>query len=111
VCREQHDYAEHVIDGTFDDDRYFALIYSVTKEELDERGSRDRRLWRKANPSMGTLINEADFLADLIEAERMPTAWSEFCRKSFSIWNTGVKRWLNLPQWQACLAESDQTAA
>jgi len=103
VCREQHEYAERVIDGTFEDDRFFGLIYSVTKEELDEHGSRDRRLWRKANPSMGVTINEEDFLADLIEAERTPTAWAEFCRKSFSIWNTGIKRWLQLPQWRACI--------
>lgn len=110
VCREQHDYAERVLDGTFDDDRYFPLIYSVTKEELDKYGSHDRRLWRRANPSMGVTINEEDFAKDLEEAERTPTAWAEFCRKSFSLWNTGIKRWLNLPQWRACMAGDELTA-
>ena len=110
VCREQHDYATHVIDGTFDDDRYFGLIYGVTKKEIDKHGAMCRRLWRKANPSMGVTINEEDFRRDLEEAQRIPTAWAEFCRKSFSIWNTGVKRWLNLPQWRACL-DAEQTAA
>lgn len=110
VCREQHDYAERVIDGSFDDDRYFGLIYSVTLEELMKYGSQDRRLWRKANPSMGETINEEDFRRDLEEAEKMPTAWAEFCRKSFSIWNTGVKRWLQLPQWRACMAADERIA-
>jgi phage terminase large subunit-like protein len=102
VCREQHEYAERVLDGTFDDDRFFALIYGVTPEELEQRGMHDRALWRKANPSMGVTINEEDFARDLDEAARTPTAWAEFCRKSFSIWNTGTKRWLKLLQWRAC---------
>jgi phage terminase large subunit-like protein len=111
VCREQHDYAERVLDGTFDDDRFFGLIYAVSKEELDRHGTHDRRLWRKANPSLGITINEEDFGRDLEEAERTPTAWAEFCRKSFSIWNTGQKRWLQLMQWRACLGGNERTAA
>ena len=102
VCREQHDYAERVLDGSFDDERFFALIYSVTAEELAERGPMDRDLWRKANPSLGHTINEDDFARDVQEAMRVPTAWAEFCRKSFSIWNTGTKRWLNIHQWRSC---------
>ena len=102
VCREQHDYAERVLDGSFEDDRFFGLIYSVTAEELAQLGPMDRSLWRKANPSLGDTFTEEDFARDVEEAMRVPTAWSEFCRKSFSIWNTGTKRWLNLHQWRAC---------
>lgn len=111
VCREQHEYAERVLDGSFDDDRFFPLIYAVTKEELAERGSHDRTLWHKANPSMGVIIHEEDFGRELEEAERVPTAWAEFARKSFSIWNTGIKRWLSLPRWRECLADDERTAA
>jgi phage terminase large subunit-like protein len=110
VCREQHDYAERVIDGSFHDERYFGLIYSVKPVDLAQHGAHDRRLWRQANPSLGVTINEEDFGRDLEEAERTPTAWAEFCRKSFSIWNTGQKRWLQLAQWRACVA-AEKTAA
>lgn len=110
VCREQHDYAENVINGTFEDERFFGLIYSVSKEELDARGPRDRKLWYQANPSLGITINEEEFGRDLEEALRVPTAWAEFCRKSFSVWNTGTKRWLNQQQWRACLAAAERTA-
>ena len=104
VCREQHDYAERVIDGSFEDERFFGLIYAVTKEELDARGYQDRALWRQANPSMGITINEDEFGRDVEEAARTPTSWAEFLRKSFSIWNTGQKRWLSLDKWRRCVA-------
>jgi phage terminase large subunit-like protein len=111
VCREQHDYAERVIDGSFEDERFFGLIYSVTLKEIEQHGIQDRRLWRQANPSMGVTINEDEFGRDLDEALRTPTAYAEFLRKSFSVWNTGMKRWLQLAQWRACQAGDARIAA
>lgn len=102
VCREQHDYAEKILDGTFEDDRYFAYIRAVSKEEIDRHGVDDRRLWRQANPSMGITIDEDEFGRDVAEAKNTPTALASFLRYSFNIWSTGTSRWLNLARWRAC---------
>jgi phage terminase large subunit-like protein len=110
VCREQHDYAANVLNGTFRDDRFFAYIREATKEEIDAQGAEDRALWYKANPSMGVTINPEEFGRDLAEAARTPTAWASFLRYSFNVWNTGAKRWLSVDQWRRCEAQ-DAAAA
>lgn len=109
VCREQHDYAEKILDGSFEDDRYFAYIRSVSREELEERGVDDRELWHKANPSMGITINEEEFGRDVEEAKNTPTAYASFLRYSFNVWATSVNRWLNVGKWRACRESYDES--
>jgi phage terminase large subunit-like protein len=112
VCREQHDYAANVLNGTFRDDRFFAYIRSASKEEIDARGADCRELWYQANPSMGVTIDPEEFGRDLAEAARTPTAWASFLRYSFNVWNTGQKRWLSMEAWRRCLAvDGEATAA
>lgn len=102
VCREQHDYAQGILDGRITDDRYFAYIREATKEEIEQRGVDDRELWHKANPSMGITINEDDFARDVEEAKQTPTAYSSFLRYSFNVWATAENPWLRLEDWHAC---------
>lgn len=102
VCREQHDYAQKILDGTVFDERYFAYIRSCDLEDVQGDGLFDRDQWRKANPSMGITINEDEFAADVAEAAKTPTSLSSFMRYSFNIWATGTQPWLRISDWQAC---------
>ncbi len=105
VCREQHDYAQGVIDGRIEDDRLFPYIREATEEEIQERGIHDRELWRKANPSMGFTIDEEEFARDVEEAVQTPTAFASFKRYSFNVWATAETPWLSVHDWQNCRRE------
>lgn len=105
VCREQHNYAQSILDGQIDDDRFFPYIREATQAEIDKQGIHDKKLWHKANPSMGLTIDEEEFGRDVDEAVQTPTAYSSFLRYSFNIWATSESPWLNQHDWKNNKAE------
>lgn len=102
VCYKQREYAESLVGEHEFDDRFFAYIRGATKEEVAGDGVFDRRVWHKANPSMGITIDEDDFLDDVREAKRMPSAMSSMLRYGFNIWATATDPWLDIDDWNAC---------
>lgn len=98
VCREQHDYAVGVAAGTVKDDRFFGYIREATAED----DIFDKKIWYKANPSMGITINEKEFAADIEEARQSPSSLAAMKRYSFNIWMTAENPWLNLDDWKKC---------
>lgn len=99
VCWEQHEYASKVISGEIVDTRFYALIYSLTEEEIAGDKIYDRALWRKANPSLGFTIDEDEFGRDLAEAMQSPRTRAAFLRYSFNIWAQSVTRWIPMDIW------------
>ncbi len=99
VCREQHDYAHAIIDGTIKDDiRTFGYIRAAGPE--DDWTARET--WYKANPSLGVTIKEDDFAADVKEAQKSLTTQSAFKRYRLNVWATAVNPWLKIESWNAC---------
>jgi phage terminase large subunit-like protein len=101
VCRQEHDYAERIISGQSFDDRYFAYIRCAA--EADDLTSPE--VWRKANPSMGITINEAEFGADVNEAMQSPSSMAAMKRYSFNIWTTSTNPAIKAEDWNACKLE------
>lgn len=101
VCREQHDYAERILSGAEEDDRFFAYIRAA--DPADDWTSLETA--RKANPSLGITINEEEFAADIAEAQKSPTTQSAFKRYRLNLWATAVNAWLKIEDWLACRAE------
>ncbi len=105
VCREQHDYAEAILDGTFHDMRFFAYIRAAaTDDDLE-----DEAVWHKANPSLRETIRLDDFGDDLREAQRTPGSWASFKRYSFGHWSTSTNPWLLLDDWDRCYREFSES--
>jgi phage terminase large subunit-like protein len=98
VCREEHDYAQSIINGTVFNDRYLAYIRAAGKDDDLEKPE----TWRRANPSMGVTIIESDFAAELEEAKKSPASWSGFKRYRFNIWASGTNPWLKQDAWARC---------
>lgn len=98
VCREQHDYAQSVINGTLDDERYFAYIRAA--DTADDWTSLETA--RKANPCLGITIREDDFAADVAEAQKSPATQAAFKRYSLNLWATATNPWLRIEDWLAC---------
>ena len=97
VCREQHDYAQGVLDGTIHDDGFFAYIRAAAPE--DDWTS--PATWRKANPSLGEIILESEMAASVAEARQRPATEAAFKRYRLNVWCTSETPWLRMEDWQA----------
>lgn len=103
ICYEQRGYAIRVLEGTVDDDSYFAIIYTVD----DEAKWSDEKEWRKANPNWGVSINTDDMRDQARLAREIPSERVEFLTKRLNIWLRGETKWMNLDRWNACQSDYD----
>lgn len=95
---EQHDYAQKVLDGEFEDDTFFAFIAAADPEE--DHFS-DVAL-EKANPNIG-ISAKRDYLdAQRTRARRLPNALPEFLTKHLNVWSQQTKGWIALDIWRKC---------
>jgi phage terminase large subunit-like protein len=92
----KYDYATQVINGYFDadgykDDRFIAFIY-----ELDNRKEwTDPKMWKKANPGLGTIKNEATLAEKVERAKKNPSMVKNLLCKEFNIRETSTEAWLS----------------
>lgn len=103
-CYQQHDYTEKVLDGTFEDDSWLGLIYTLDRDP--ETGQiedwEDERNWVKANPNLG-VSKYPDVLRDKVrKAKQQPTALNGFLTKELNIWTTASERAISPERWQLC---------
>jgi phage terminase large subunit-like protein len=95
---EQHDYAQKVLEGVFEDDSYFAFIANADKDD----DWTDPQVWKRANPNYGVSV-KADYLEDLCEkAKRSPAFVNAFLRYHLNIWTEQTDRVIDMDDWKAC---------
>ena len=107
ICYEQHSYVEKILDGVFEDDSYFGIIYTIDRETeggqvLREDDWRKPATWAKANPNLGVSVFQ-DNLADLArKAEKVTSAQNNFLTKRLNVWVNASTGWMNMVYWNAC---------
>jgi phage terminase large subunit-like protein len=74
---QQWQYGEKVNRGEIKDPEFFFLKYAADSKLTDEQ-LEDPKVWREANPSMGTIISEAEFAKSLTRAKRSLVDWQNF---------------------------------
>jgi len=94
----QHEYAQKVIDGIIPAPHFLAVIFAAREED----DWTDRETWRRANPGLGVNVKET-FLRDQCEKARHDTGERiAFQIYNLNIWTHGVKKWLEIADWNAC---------
>jgi phage terminase large subunit-like protein len=93
-----HNYARGVLDGSVEDQRFFAYVRAADSQD----DYREPATWRKANPSLGHTMTEDDFAADVKEAEQSPTSLTQFKRYALNIWAQGGTSAIDQNSWKAC---------
>ena len=101
ICREQHDYAEKVLEGIIQDLSFFAYI-AAAPEDADWT---DPKVWKAANPSFGVTIDAEQFAEDCREAQESPAKENAFRRYRLNQWTEQENRWLKMEKWDACSRE------
>jgi len=98
ICYEQHDLAKRILEGTAQDDSFFAYIAAAD----DEDDWTDPKVWAKANPGLGVTI-KMDYLEQECErAKLVPAYQNTFRRLHLNQWTNQETRWLDLRAWDKC---------
>ncbi|WP_454674851.1 terminase large subunit [Achromobacter pestifer] len=94
----QHEYAEKVLDGIFDDDELLVVIYTVDYQDRWD----DPVEMAKANPNLGVSVYEEQLRAVIERAKRQPSELPNVLTKRLNIWLRGGSRWMGADAWKAC---------
>lgn len=103
MCGEMHDYARQVISGEVLDFAFHGEIYG---NDLDADIT-DPKVWRKANPSMGVIFQEEDFLEELTRARASERDLAAFKRYRLGIWIQSSQAWMPMEHWKRCPPSPD----
>lgn len=102
ICWEQHEYARKILDGSIEDESFFAFILGADEETDDWK---DPKVWERVNPSLGVTIDREAFESDFRAAEEVPRKQNAFKRYHLNIWTAAETRWLDMSTWDACDGE------
>ncbi|GAL18520.1 phage terminase large subunit [Vibrio maritimus] len=98
VLRKQ--YIEPLLNGTIEDDSYFALVYTLDEDDdpFDEEN------WIKANPSLGVSKHVDTMREEAKKARYMPSARNNFLTKHCNVWVNASSSFIDLREWEKCPA-------
>lgn len=96
-CKELDDYAVKVLEGAFENEQFFALMYGI--DEKDDWT--DFEVWKKANPNFGVSVSEEYLRGKLAEAIQRTSLQNTVKTKHLNCWvNAGVG-WINMAKWNS----------
>jgi phage terminase large subunit-like protein len=98
ICYEQRTYVVKVLEGVFDDERYFGVIYTLD----DDDDWTDPAVWPKANPNYGVSVLADDFERSAREAMNKPSAQNNFLTKRLNVWVNADSAWMDMRAWDRC---------
>lgn len=104
VCYEQRTYVTKVLEGAFEAEHYFGIIFTL--DENDDPF--DPVNWPKANPMLGVTPTLDSMVRYAADAKASPASEGEFKTKRLNVWMNAASAWLNVAQWKAC-ADPDLT--
>jgi len=95
---ELHAHGRAVLEGSLDDDEFFAFICAATAED----DWTDPRTWEKANPNLGVSVKRDYLEKQCRAAQQRPGFLNTFLRLHLNIWTEQVERWIPVEKWNEC---------
>ena len=121
VCWHHHDYSARVLEGTVNNDSWFAYVCQLDpcekcrgegKDQPSEGCEacddwRDEKVWLKANPGLGTILPSKYLREQVEEARGMPAKEAIVKRLNFCVWTEVATRAIPVDKWDACAHNID----
>lgn len=108
ICFEERTHCINILEGHFDADDKFGIIYTVDEEDWDNW--KDERVWHMANPNLG-VGKELGYMRSLVnKVDQVPTKLNTFLNKQLNIWTDVEQAWISSEDWAECktdIKESD----
>lgn len=97
VFAEQVNYAEQVLEGNHPDESYFAILYSIDKEDDWTQPA----AWQKANPNFGVSVSEESLRTRCEQARKNPASQASFLMKRLNVRVGAAGAFFNMLAWKA----------
>lgn len=97
ICYEQRKYLQRILDGAFEDESFFGLIFEA--DEGDDPG--DPATWEKANPCLHAAKTLQSMEGNWRKAQASPASLGEFLRKHLDVWTSVGASAIDMEGWNA----------
>jgi phage terminase large subunit-like protein len=106
VCWQQRSYVANVLNGIFEDDRWYGWIAGLDEGDDYE----DPETWVKANPNLDVSVSRSDLADAVRKAKNDPASLNGVLRLRLGVWTTNSTQWMPMDKWDACNGEVDREA-
>ena len=103
LCYEIWEYARSIRDGLIVDDRFLAVLF----EALPDDDWNDPKVWKKANPALGSFLTEKNFEIEYQKAVKMPSYINTFKNLHLNVWTNSAEGWIDDETWMRCADDLD----
>ena len=98
IGKQLWDYAVRVLEGTQEDERLFALIYTIDPED----DPWEEASWIKANPSWGQAVQPEAIRAIMRQARNNPAQEAAAKSRHLNIWVSADEALFSMRSWREC---------
>ena len=98
ICYETHQKAKDILEGRKIDPTFYPVIYGADESE----DWTDPKVWRKANPSLGSTVGIDKVRAACESARQNPGEENAFRQLRLNQWVKQAVRWMPMEKWDAC---------
>lgn len=107
VGHSQSEYAKRLLKGEFEDDQFFAVIYTLDKKDvsvgiMEDDDIWDENNWPKANPGWGVSVDPVTFRAKMEKARKTPADLPGIKVKHLNIWLSEANAYFDVNEWDKC---------
>jgi phage terminase large subunit-like protein len=92
LAYQLHDYSTKILEGTIQDDSFFAYIATLDAGDSWE----DENVWIKSNPNLGVSVKLSTLREECERAKQMPSAVNAFRRLRMNEWTESHSQWLDM---------------
>ncbi len=118
ICFQHHEYSRAILDGTKENDEWFAYVCALDPEDFPTDPQSDPmehllahpEVWVKTNPGIGKIATEDYIRKELVEAIGMPAQRNLTLRLNFCVWTESNTVWIPSEIWDACGGVVDEAA-
>jgi phage terminase large subunit-like protein len=101
-CYMERDYATKILKGIVEDDSYFAIIFTLDRDETTGElldNWKNPKVWIKANPNLGISVELKDMERMCKKAIESPASQNNFLTKKLNVWTTQETKFFNMEKW------------
>lgn len=106
VCWNEHEYSQKILEGSLEDDAWFAYVCSLDKEDEKDENWAAERNWIKANPNLGVSIQPKYLREQVNLAKGMPSKQNIVKRLNLCIWTNQENAAIDITEWNKCVGFS-----
>jgi len=94
---ERQDYGIRVLNGEIVDERTFAVIYTIDKEDYDNWDQME--VVAKANPNFGVSVHESYYEQKITKAKDSERLKNDFMTKHLGVWINAMDAYFTMDKW------------